>query len=687
MTTLHPDRRAGRHRTFAGTQRPALIATIVVGLAILVATLLAAPASGQFVDRLDLVGQTIYVGDEEVALDLRLPRVTEGRQLEIRVHGPYTDPDELAAAFDDPPVEDALSLFTVQRLDELEVGSGGIISVTVPDDEVGLLIRRDPGVLLIVVELVDADGVIDTLVTAVIVEDDTRGAAIDFAFIADARSPLAHRADGVIDIDPDVVVARVEAAVADAPGPTLVQLNPETLTALADPSIPDGLVAIDRIRQILDGHTLDTRSWVDLDEEGWRRAGETDRVFAQYAEGADVTETFLGRSAEPILRLDAATGPDTLELLRSVGITAGIVEPEQLAAIDLERADRRPLQTRDRNGVAFTVLPVDRELEVTLTGVDPELVAMQHFMVLLLEARTIGTDRGIVIDLDTIERGFLDSLLQLVATTDRLGLATVEEIIDRPPARDAFGGLLRVDLLPEDPSDVTAGASDIRLTESTLGSYVEMVAPADGPITPLRTRLAASMAAELDEDGRRAYTDAVFSTVVDGAADFEVLESDRITLATRRADLPLVISNEQPVPINVIVRLTSEKLRLAGGDELALTLDPGQTELMIPVESVGSGDARILVRVTSPDGVLDLATGSIDVRSTAISGLGLIVSLVSLTILLTWWARTILRVRRNRRAASVHPAATSVSDPIRTDLPEPDVDPDEPDDPEPESNP
>ena len=31
MTTLHPDRRAGRHRTFAGTQRPALIATIVVG--------------------------------------------------------------------------------------------------------------------------------------------------------------------------------------------------------------------------------------------------------------------------------------------------------------------------------------------------------------------------------------------------------------------------------------------------------------------------------------------------------------------------------------------------------------------------------------------------------------------------------------------------------------------------------
>lgn len=640
---------------------------------------MATPASGQFVDRLDLVGQTIYVGDDEVAIDLRLPRDVAGRQLEIRLHGPYTDPDELTAAFADPPVEDALSLFTVQQLDELAVGPGEIVSVTVPDEEVGLLIRRDPGVLLVVIDLVDDDGVIDTLVTAVIVEDDTRGATIDFGFVVDARVPLAHRADGTIDIDPSAVVEYVEDALADAPGTVLVQFNPETLTALADPSVSGGLVAIDRIRQVLDGHMLDTRSWVDLDEEGWRRAGETDRVFGQYAQGAEVIETFLGRSAEPIVRLDGETSADTLELLRGVGVTAGIVEPEHLPGIDIDRADRRPIQTRDRNGVAFTVLPIDRELETTLTGVDAELVAMRHFMQLLLEARTIGTDRGIVIDLDTIDRGLLEALLQLTTTTDRLGIATIEELVDLPPARDAFGGLLRVDLLPSEPSDVTAGASDIRITESTLGSYVEMVAPADGPISPLRTRLAASMAAELDAETRRTYTDAVFATVVDGATDFEVLESERITLATRFADLPLTIRNEQPVPINVIVRLTSEKLRLSGGDELMLVLDPGRTDLVIPVESVGSGDARILVRVTSPDGVLDLATGSIDVRSTAISGLGLIVSLISLTVLLTWWARTILRVRRNRRAASVHPAAItgtgvaegSTSDGPGTDSPEP----------------
>ena len=657
---MHVPRIANCRFPLLGAARPGAVIMTSITVALAGVVLFAPAADGQFVNRLDLVGQTIYVGDDPVTIDVQLPSITEDRQLEIRIHGPYNDPDELTDAFVNPPVEDALSLFTLQQLDDLARGSDGIVSITVPDDEVGLLIRRDPGVLLIVIDLVDADGVIDTLVTGVIVEDDTRGASIDFGFVADARSPLAHRADGSIDIDPAMVVARVEAAVDEAPGPVLVQLNPETLSALADPRVAGGRSAIDRIRRVLEGHSLDTRSWVDIDEEGWRRAGETDRVFTQYAEGRTTIDAFLGRTADELQRLDPTAGPATLELLRSAGITAGIVEPEQLSRIDLERADRRPVQTSDANGVAFTVIPIDREVERTLTGSDPELVAMQHFMTLLLEARSIGTDRGIVLDLDTIAAGFLDSLMELVATTDRLGTATVEELLDRPPARDAFGGLLRVDLRTEEPSDVSAGASDIRLTESTLGSYVEMVAPADGPIVPLQIGLAASMAAELDDISRRTYTDAVFSTVVDGTANFAVLESERVTLATRRADLPIVLRNEQPVPINVIVRLTSEKLRLVGGDELTLTLRPGQTEILIPVQSVSSGDARILVSMTSPDGVLDLATGSVDVRSTAISGLGLLVSIVSLSILLTWWARTILRVRRNRRAASVEHCAGPV---------------------------
>jgi hypothetical protein len=168
------------------------------------------------------------------------------------------------------------------------------------------------------------------------------------------------------------------------------------------------------------------------------------------------------------------------------------------------------------------------------------------------------------------------------------------------------------------------------------------------------------MSDELDADVHRTFTDTVFDLVAAGTTDFAVVESSRVTLATRAATLPVTIHNDQKLAMNVIVRTTSEKLRFPDGEELQLVLAPGLNELEIPVETVTSGDARILITVTSPDGRLDLVNGSVNVRSTAISGFGLVVSLVSLAVLLTWWLRTIIRVRRTRRAATV--SATPSSD-------------------------
>ncbi|MEL0139999.1 MAG: DUF6049 family protein, partial [Acidimicrobiaceae bacterium] len=479
------------------------------------------------------------------------------------------------------------------------------------------------------------------------------------AFVADARSPLSHGVD-TIEIDPAATVDRVVAAVSDAPASALVSFTPETLTALADPSTERGLSAIDDIRRLLDGHLVPLSPWVSIDEEAWRLAGETERVFGLFAQGQETTESFLGRTPVPIVHMDPDTTAETVGLLRSIGVTGGIVEPDQLDGLTIERADRRPIEVLDTNGITMPVLLIDRAFEAGLVGDDPELIAQHRFTELLFDAKQVGTDRGILLDLTTVDQVPLTLLLDLIETTDRLGLASVDELITRPPARNAEGAVLRVELLADPPGDVGGAASDLRLTESVLASYAAMVAPADGPIAPLRTVLQAAMSDELDTEVRRTFTDAVFDLVATGTADFDVVESSRITLATRTATLPISIRNSQTLAINVIVRITSEKLRFPDGEELRLTLEPGLNELEVPVETVTSGDARILITVTSPDGRLDLAGGSVNVRSTAISGLGLVVSLVSLAVLLTWWLRTIIRVRRSRRAATV--SATPSSD-------------------------
>lgn len=633
-------------------RRVALLLAAVVALALGMTSGSASAQRGP--GRIDLVSQTTFVADDEVSVNVRLPNLEPGRQMLVRVFRPIDEPDRILDTIQNPPTENSdLANFIIDDLTEIAVGSGDLFTITLPDEEIGEILRREPGAIPIRIDLLDNENLIlDTLVTFVIVEDTTLSARIDLGFVADARSPLSHGVDA-IEIDPTATVDRVAAAVADAPAPALVSFTPETLTALADPGTDRGLSAIDDIRRLLDGHLLPLSPWVSIDEEAWRLAGESERVFGLFAQGQEATETFLGRTPVPIVHMDPDTTANTVGLLRSVGVTGGVVEPTQLDELTIERADRRPIEVLDTNGITMPVLLIDRAFEAGLVGDDPELIAQHRFTELLFEAKRMGTDRGIVLDLTTVDQVPLTLLLDLIETTDRLGLASVDELITRPPARDADGAVLRVELLSAPPGDVGGAASDLRVTESVLASYTAMVSPADGPIAPLRTVLRAAMSDELDADVHRTFTDTVFDLVAAGTADFAVVESSRVTLATRAATLPVTIHNDQNLAMNVIVRTTSEKLRFPDGEELQLVLTPGLNELEIPVETVTSGDARILITVTSPDGRLDLANGSVNVRSTAISGLGLTVSLVSLAILLTWWLRTIIRVRRSRRAATV----------------------------------
>jgi hypothetical protein len=154
-----------------------------------------------------------------------------------------------------------------------------------------------------------------------------------------------------------------------------------------------------------------------------------------------------------------------------------------------------------------------------------------------------------------------------------------------------------------------------------------------------------------------AYSTDVFRTVIESTTGIEIVQVDRITLTDRRNDLPLTIINKQPVPLNVELVLSAEKIRFPEGERRNLRLRPGENHIVIPVETLTSGDARVTATLVAPGGLLELGSGTVDIRSTAISGLGLIISVIALIVLGAWWIRTILRVRRNRAAATVSAAS------------------------------
>ncbi len=629
-------------------------ATIVA--TVIAATMFAAGQVGaQSGGRLDLVAQTTWLGDLPAAIDLRVSGAPQDARLAVRIIGPATTRDEVRDSYrrtDDS--KDLLAFFEVIDLEAARVGSGDVISVVMPDEEIGILLRRDPGALIVVIDLMSEDVILDTLITHVLVDGPSPNVRrkLSIALVHDLRQPLAAQPDGSIVLDQDSLAASLEFPATRPETPIAMRVNAETIEAIEAIGLLNGGPTIDSVRSLLSTQQLFLEPWVDLDEEAWRAAGEPDTVLGNYDRGRSSTETQLATVSTGIVRLDRDATAETITLLRSTGATGLLVDTDQVRLSPAIGDLHNPVQLLDSNEFAIQTVVTDSTILDTLSGSDSELAAQRAVVELAVEARNLLINGAEIIDITNLDPVALDVLLEGIAASDQLEIVSLEETFDQPFARGSNGAALSARLISDPAPDLTSVAADLQLTRSTLDSYASMVAPAEAPIIPLRQLLEASVSSSLQAEDVELFTSEVFDAISKGTQGITVIEGGRVTLASRTADLPLRIRNDQTLPITVDMFLSSEKLRFPNGDHHTITIAPGDNTFTVTVEAITSGDARVTSTLTSPDGKLELARGNVNIRSTAISGLGLIISLIALAILSTWWIRTILRVRRNRAAAS-----------------------------------
>jgi len=604
--------------------------------------------------RLDLVAQTTWMGDLPAAIDLRISGAPADAQLAVRVLAPVTTRFEVVRTFSNPdpdPESGVLAFFEVTDLDAARVGSGEVVSVVMPDEEIGQLLRRDPGALTVVIDLMSEDVVLDTLVTHFLVpaQSPTNGPGLGVAFVYDMRQPLAIQPDLRVSLSHESIAASLDFLEARTDTPISVRINAETLEAL---SADENSVGGTTFRSVLAQRQLLLEPWVDIDEEAWRAAGLPETVISGYSTGRTSVENELGISPTSIVSLDPDSTADTLSLLRSAGATSLLVSPDQITMADPSNDLHTPVSLVDSNGVAITAIATDNSLRDTLSGPDPELAAQHAVVELALDSDQLRRSGAEVIDVTDLDPVAFDVLLEGIAASDNLYVTTLADAIALPVTRTSNGTVARALLNSRKTPDLSSAAADLQVTKSTLDSYASMVPTSDAPIAPLRLLLRAAVSSDLQPEGMSPFTETVFDAIDAGTRGIRVVEGDRVTLASRTADLPLLIRNEQTLPITVDLLLRSEKLRFPDGEHRIITLSPGDNHLTVRVEAPTSGDARVTTTLSSPDGRLELARGNVNVRSTAISGLGLTISIISLLILLSWWARTIFHARRSRSSGS-----------------------------------
>lgn len=633
-----------------------------------------------------LVEQTAWVPpDGDFAMEVTVDGAPDGAHLEMTLHERLTAHDQFLAGLDGGDLGGVVSRrcgtvlddrFAVLDpcdipLDEAGTSASGALTLAIglrsaagPSDRVFIAESAD-GVYPVDVRLVAPDGSeLASLVTHLVrlppTDDDSP--PLQVGVLVPLSAPLAHRPDGSPRMDPDAlsVLTTYADALARYPDvPLTVTPRPETVEALDAGSRGPELLA--ELSASLDGRQVLEETYVDVDLTAWRAAGLGAELEDLFTVGRARLSRYLSTSADPGTWIVEPTADATTFETRSAdGVDQLVVPSELLAPLDEARwplAFDRPFVVEAPGG-PFAAVMDDAALRDHIGETGDAALDAHHLLadLALLYSQQPGIPRGVAFSLpvEGTDAEFVDTLLAGLDEGGVLEAATVDDLlataeVGHEAGFDAREGEPLVRPLElESAPDVSDYRDARRATEAELVPYRRLAGEGQ-PLPEVDELIRMSGAAELDAAESQAYLDAAVDQVASLAQGIEAPVQSRVTLTAREGRIPIELVNHLEHPVDVLVRLQSDKLDFPEGDEQQAVLQPGENRLVWLVRSRASGAFPVEVSVLSPDGSLQLDRTRFTMRSTAVPGIGIALSALAALFLAVWWARHWNTARRARR--------------------------------------
>ena len=354
----------------------------------------------------------------------------------------------------------------------------------------------------------------------------------------------------------------------------------------------------------------------------------------------------MGDDAEPAPS-EPTTGPDA---------APGALTP----------AGPRPVAALAESGL--DALVVDDDLSTALTAPVGDRVDAAEIAVADLLVRDDARGSAVVVRLDDAPEG---SLLEALAPrlTQAGSPVAFGALPTGEPEADLEGAQPEPVTLPVGSADdLTPIADRYRSVDEDLATFEAFAAPTSSQASGLRAQLLTSIADELTDERRSGLLDAVEGVMASRFGAVTLTGQTDLNLTSRTGSLPIAVRNDGNEAVRVMVRIRSDRLRFPDGEEFTLVAGPDVTRFDIPVEALATGSVPTFVEIRTPDGVVLLDERQLNVRSTAVSGVGLALSLGALAVLAVWWVRT---WRRNRHSGdSDHFGDSMPNDDPSADIPE-----------------
>jgi Family of unknown function (DUF6049) len=441
--------------------------------------------------------------------------------------------------------------------------------------------------------------------------------------------------------------------------PLTIAPGPETLEAWGqraktDPAAAAGMTAMRsaaRSNQVLAG------PYVPIDVPSLTRTGLGDQAAIELTQGSMAIAGAL--DTRPDARTSAMTPLDEASLSR-LGLSQVdrlLVPPSQLVAPTEapQLTPARPFNV-EGGGRQFRTVQTDDGLEQLLEGDAPPALRAAHFLagLAIVAIEAPNQTRGVAIampprwDPDPV---LLNALIKGFSDNPLVAPVTLDELFDHVPVDQTDDGPVVRQLAPLPATAPTFNPAQFRVTRSNLTSFATTVGVEDPAITAGDRSLLISLTSVYPGAAGRRQSAARLATVNHGITSFaNLIETPpsglTVTLTSRQADLPLSFNNDTGRTVSIRIKLVSDKLEFPDGAEQILKLPPRNTTKSFRVVTRASGTFPLNVSVTTGDGKLDLRAARYTVRSTVVSGVGVVLTIGAGLFLAIWW---ITHWRRSRR--------------------------------------
>ncbi|MCX7621079.1 MAG: DUF6049 family protein [Acidimicrobiales bacterium] len=486
------------------------------------------------------------------------------------------------------------------------------------------------------------------------------------AVIVPISSRPGFQPDGRIefsDSERDRIDSMLRALANTAQVPATIAPTPETIWALGEligntPQWRAMLIRTADRRQVLGG------PYVNLEVGAFVDAGMNDELARQFRLGTDRLSTdFDTRPDRQTWIMDPSITPEALTRLKELGVDQVVIPEHLLTGIGPERTIAQPFEIEAGNGERIRAVMAEDRLAAHVFDTDMPALNAHHVLADLatLFHEQPSVARGAVVLANELGASaeFVETLLgalgqQPAPTTDAdvggkpiFTATTIDQLVERVGGSVVNGQPQVRGYLGQTPPSLGSFPTQLGYAYHSLAGYRSLLGPADaGRAESIERNLWVSSARQLDPQQRQNYLDAAVGLINHEAEQIRFPPQSSVTLTAEDAEIPVVVENGTGYPVTVKIRFTSDKLEFPGGAERIVRLEPGMNRLNVEVRARASGAFPVTVSMSSPDDAIAIGSTKFRLRSTAVSGIGLLLSIGAGLFLLIWWSRHFRSVRR-----------------------------------------